>query len=94
MSVIPFKRKPRPLRRTYNPDAPYVVERVDDDSGSCKYEVVDTRPDSCRIVCIIHELEYEDKPMLAKWEADNIAAALNLRFKYGEKLPQQLLHID
>lgn len=87
MTVVKLKRKPRPLKRTFNPTAPYVVERHDQEDGSITYEVWDYRPESYRRICSINE--YNDSSYgTAKWDAENTVAALNLRVQYGmEKLP-------
>lgn len=69
----------RPLTKMYNPHAPYIVERQDfgddEDGDQIQYEVVDTRPDSYRTLCIIHE-DPEDRGQ-AKRDAELIASALN-----------------
>lgn len=76
----------RPLRKTYSPNHPYVVERHDQEDGSITYEVWDLRPDSYRRLCSLNEL-YEsltfndDKTRPkhnAKSDAELIARALNL----------------
>lgn len=67
----------RPLQKTYSPTHPYVVHRVDHDDGSCSYEIIDERPDTYRIVCIIREDMYEKRGH-AKTDADMIVRALNL----------------
>jgi len=42
-------------------------------------------------VCTIYEYDYKGAPMVAKWEAENIAAALNLRASYNlEKIPKSM----
>ena len=80
--VVKIKRKVRPLTKTYQPNAPYVVERQDDDYGGIAYEVVDERPDSYRAVCSCSDDRY------GKADAENIARALNMLVQYGmEKLP-------
>ena len=50
-NVIRLRRKPRPLQKTYQPSAPYEVERQDEESGSITYFVADMRPDHYRTVC-------------------------------------------
>lgn len=76
--IIGLRRKPRPLRATYEPNAPYIVEREDQDDGYIAYEVVDTRPESYRTVCGITEFDNDH----AKHEAEQIARALNLMVQY------------
>lgn len=88
--VVTLKRKVRPLRKTYQPNAPYVVERsdVDDDcSAAIRYEVIDERPESYRIVCFCDDDEGRDG--YAKFNAEQIARGLNLLVQYGkEALPK------
>lgn len=85
MTVIKLKRGPRSLRKTYHPTAPYVVERNDDD-WSIRYEVIDERPDSYRIVCFVDD--DCGRSGYAKHDAEQIARGLNLLVQYGkEKLP-------
>lgn len=84
--VLRIKRKPRPLKATYQPDAPYVVEREDQDDGSIRYMVFDHRPDSYRFVCSTNDDCGADPA--AKHDAEQIARGLNLLVQYGmEKLP-------
>ena len=84
--IIGIKRKPRPLRKTFQPKAPYVVEREDTADG-ITYEVVDQRPDSYRVVCAITDWEEQVNPW-AKWNAEQIAQGLNMLVAYGlESLP-------
>lgn len=85
-AVIPLRRRPRKLRKTFQPNAPYEVEREDTDSAIV-YHVVDLRPDSYRTICSFHDWEEAPDPM-AKWEAEQIVRGLNLLVQYGmEKLP-------
>lgn len=85
MNVVKIKRKPRPLQKTYQPSAPYVVQR-DDDEHSIRYEVIDERPDSYRIVCFIDD--DEGRSGYAKHDAEQIARALNFMVQCGkETLP-------
>lgn len=85
-NVVRLKRKPRPLKKTYSPTAPYVVNREDHDSGSITYEVYDERPDSYRFVCGISD-DYGSNGY-AKHDAEQIARGLNLLVQYGkENLP-------
>lgn len=85
--VVQLKGKPRPLRKTYEPKAPYVVERVDGDDGQIAYEVQDWRPDTYRKVCTTSD-EFGENPY-AKHDAEQIARALNLLVQFGkEDLPK------
>jgi hypothetical protein len=79
--VLKIKRKPRPLRATYEPNAPYVVEREDEDDGSIRYRIIDYRPESYREVCSTHDDGGSDPD--AKRDAEMIARALNLLVQYG-----------
>lgn len=83
-NVVHIKRKPRPLRATYFPNAPYVVEREDQDDGSITYEVYDHRPDSYRFVCGISD-DGGTCPY-AKHDAEQIARGLNLLVQYGKEI--------
>jgi hypothetical protein len=84
--VVQLKRKPRPLRKTYQPSAPYEVERVDHDNGEIVYEVMDMRPDTYRRVCITGD--DLGRNGYAKHDAEQIARGLNLLVQYGkESLP-------
>lgn len=84
--VVRIKRKPRPLRKTYQPNAPYVVHRADHDDGEITYEVMDERPDSYRIVCFVPDERGENG--YAKHDAEQIARGLNLLVQYNlETLP-------
>ena len=79
-------RKVRPLRKTYQPDAPYVVTREDQEDGSISYMVFDERPDSYRFVCGTSD-DIGGNPN-AKTDAEQIARGLNLLVQYKmEKLP-------
>jgi hypothetical protein len=85
-NVIKIKRKPRPLRATYSPTSPYVVERVDHDDGEIVFEVMDRRPDSYRIVCFVPDDAGGNG--YAKHDAEQLARGLNLLVQYGkETLP-------
>lgn len=85
-NVVRIKRKPRPLRKTYHPNAPYVVNRQDQDDSSITFEVFDERPDSYRFICGVSD-EFGSNAY-AKHDADQIARGLNLLVQYGmEKLP-------
>lgn len=84
--IIKLKRKPRPLRKTYQPNAPYEVEREDWDNGTIAFHVVDCRPESYRTVCTMNDDGGRDA--YAKHDAEQIARALNLMVQYGkENLP-------
>lgn len=85
-NVIKIKRKPRPLTKTYQPLAPYVVRREDQDYGSITYEIYDERPDSYRLVGATSD-DCGGNPY-AKHDAEQIARGLNLLVQYGkETLP-------
>lgn len=85
--VIKLKRKPRPLRKTYQPLSPYEVEREDWDDGSISYEVYDVRPDTYRFVCAISD-DHGRNPY-AKFDAEQIARGLNFLLQCGkETLPK------
>lgn len=85
-NVIKLKRKPRPLRKTYQPSAPYEVEREDLDDGTIAYHVADIRPDSYRTVCTVDDDSGQDG--YARHDAEQIARGLNLLVQYGkERLP-------
>jgi len=90
-NVVRFKRKPRPLRKRYDPAMPFSVEREDLDDGSITYSVVDLRPDSCRTLCEMNDQCHdqcrdEDMPddisTTAKSDAEMIVRALNLLHSY------------
>jgi len=84
-NVVRIKRKPRPLRATYQPDAPYVVERDDEEDGTIRYMVFDHRPESYRFVCTTND-DQGAYPH-AKRDAELIAQGLNLLVEQGlEKL--------
>ncbi len=84
--IVKLKRKPRPLRSTYSPAAPYVVLREDQEDGSITYDVMDHRPDSYRLVCQVSD-EYGENGY-AQHDADQIARGLNMLVQYGkEALP-------
>ena len=85
-NVVKLKRKPRPLRKTYQPKAPYEVEREDWDDGTIAFHVVDCRPDSYRTVCTTND--DGGCNAYAKFDAEQIARGLNLLVQYGkETLP-------
>jgi hypothetical protein len=86
-NIVHLKRKPRPLRKTYQPTAPYEVEREDLDDGTIAYHVADMRPGSYRTVCTIDDDGGNDG--YAKHDAEQIVRGLNLLVQYGkETLPQ------
>jgi hypothetical protein len=80
--VHTLKRKPRPLRKTFDPAAPYVVTRADDEDGSIRYEIIDERPDSYRLVCATNDA-FDDHHSNARRDAEMIARGLNLLVQYG-----------
>lgn len=83
-NVVKIKRKPRPLRKTYSPVTPYVVERQDWDDGSITYEVYDERPDSYRFVCGVSDDCGQNA--YAKHDAEQIARGLNLLVQYDKEI--------
>jgi hypothetical protein len=84
--VIKLKRKIRPLRKIYQPKAPYEVEREDWDDGTIAYHVVDMRPDTYRTLATT--TDYEGDNPYSKHDAEQIARGLNLLVQYGmEELP-------
>ena len=86
-NIVKLKRKVRPLRKTYQPSAPYVVERSDDEY-SIRYEVMDERPESYRIVCWVDD-DGGRAAGYAKHDAEQIARALNFMVQCGkEDLPK------
>jgi len=90
-NVIKLRRKPRPLRKTYDPAAPYEVEREDRDSGVIAFNVTDVRPDSYRDICCIDD----DGNPYAKHDAEQIARALNMMVALGkERLPKVKQLVD
>lgn len=85
-NVVRLKRKPRPLQKTYQPNAPYVVQRDDNDDGSIDYEIYDERPTSYRFVCATSDMGGQNP--YAKHDAEQIARGLNMMLQLGkEKLP-------
>lgn len=82
--IVRLKRKVRPLRSTYEPMAPYIVERVDQDDGTITFGVQDTRPDSFRTVCSTSD--YEGDNPYAKYDAEQIVRALNLLVQFGKEI--------
>ena len=76
----------RPLRATYSPTHPYVVERHDQEDGSITYEIWDYRPDRYRRLCSLNEendshqfSDLDKRPEdCAKSDAELIVRALNL----------------
>ncbi len=91
--VIKLRRKPRPLRKTYDPSAPYEVTREDQDDGSITYYVSDVRPDTFRDVAYLND-DVGGNPY-AKYDADQIARALNMMVALGkETLPKVKMLVD
>lgn len=85
-NIIRLPRRPRPLRKTYHPNAPYEVEREDMDDGSISYWVADMRPDTYRTIA--HTNDDLGLNPYAKFDAEQMARGLNLLVQYGmEKLP-------
>lgn len=85
-NVIRLKRGPRPLRKTYQPNAPYEVEREDMDDGTITFWVTDMRPDTYRTLC--HTNDDMGRNGYAKHDAEQIVRGLNLLVQYGkETLP-------
>lgn len=86
-NVVRFKRRPRPLRKTYHPKAPYECERQDQEDGSISYEIWDARPDSYRYICQTND--DGGRNAYAKFDAEQIVRGLNLLVQYGkETLPK------
>lgn len=85
-NVVHLKRKPRPLRKTYQPTAPYEVEREGQEDGEITFEIMDMRPESYRRVCWTND--DMGRNGYAKHDAEQIARGLNLLVQYGkENLP-------
>lgn len=85
-NVIKLPRRLRPLRKTYQPTAPYEVEREDQEDGSITYFVADMRPETYRTVAFSND-DSGGNPY-AKFDAEQIARGLNLLVQYDmEKLP-------
>ena len=76
-----IKRRVRPLTKTYQPDAPYVVHREDCDDGAIRYEIFDERPDSYRYLCATDDDAGANTS--AKSDAEKIVRGLNLLVQYG-----------
>lgn len=89
--VLKIKRKPRPLRARHEPNAPYVVEREDQDDGSIRYMVFDHRPESYRYVCSTNDDGGTDPT--AKHDAEQIARGLNLLVQYGLERPAPIVDL-
>ena len=75
----------RPLKKTYSPTHPYVVERHYQEDGSITYEIWDHRPDTYRRLCSINEWndggsedEAGNEFNTAKVDAELIVDELNL----------------
>lgn len=91
-NVVKIKRKVRPLTKTYQPDAPYVVTRDDEEDGSIRYVIFDERPDSYRFVCATNDNGGTDPS--AKHDAEQIARGLNLLVQYGLERPAPIVDCD
>jgi hypothetical protein len=84
--IVKLKRKPRPLRATYQPKAPYQVEREDWDDGTIAFHVTDMLPDTYRTVCTLNDDCGSNA--YAKHDAEQVARGLNMLVQYGmEQLP-------
>jgi len=87
MNVVKLKRPVRPLRKTYQPNAPYVVERHDEEDGSIQYEIWDHRPESYRRLTTVTEeivefdVDVEDRGRAMR-DAELICRALNFMHGY------------
>ena len=80
-TVTKIKRKVRPLTKTYQPDAPYVVTREDEDDGSIRFVIFDERPESYRFVCATNDDAGANPD--AKADAELIVRGLNMLVQYG-----------
>lgn len=80
-TVTKIRRKVRPLTKTYQPAAPYVVTREDEDDGSIRYVIFDERPETYRFVCSTND-DAGANPK-AKSDAELIARGLNMLVQYG-----------
>lgn len=80
-NVHQIRRRVRPLKKTYRPDAPYVVHREDCDDGAIRYEIFDERPDSYRYVCATDDDGGRNPD--AKADAEKIVRGLNMLVQYG-----------
>lgn len=90
-NVVPIRKisrgkTVRPLEKTYDPYAPFVVERHDQEDGSFHYEIWDTRPEYYRRLCNVYEPAVADTESegpedwdrgQAKKDAELIVTALN-----------------
>ena len=83
-NVVRLPRKVRPLKKTYQPDAPYVVTREDQDDGSISFLIYDERPDSYRFVC--GTSDDMGGNAYAKHDAEQIVRGLNLLVQYGKEI--------
>lgn len=85
-NIIRLPKRPRPLRKTYHPTAPYEVEREDMDDGSITYWITDMRPGTYRTLA--HTNDDLGRNGYAKFDAEQIVRGLNLLVQYGkESLP-------
>lgn len=80
-NVVKIKHKPRLLRTTYQPNAPYVLERKDQDDGTICYLIYDRRPESYHFICSTNDEGGTDPN--AKRDAERIVRGLNLLVQYG-----------
>lgn len=90
-NIVKLPRKPRPLRGTYSPMSPYIVEREDQDDGSITYDIMDVRPESYRFVCGVSDFGGN---AYAKHDAEQIARGLNLLVQYGKETLPNIHEID
>lgn len=88
-NVVHLKRKVRPLKKTYDPNRPFVIERHDKDDGSIEYEIWDYRPDTYHRLCTIAEepvdddFDQEDRGQALR-DATMVCAALNMYRDLGK----------
>jgi hypothetical protein len=83
-NIVQIKRKPRPLQSAYQPNAPYWMERLDNEDGSITYEVMDARPGSYRIVAWTND-DMGGNPY-AKHDAEQIVRALNFMVQLNKEI--------
>ena len=91
-NVVKLKRKVRPLQKRYHPDAPYAVQREDQEDGSITYEIYDERPDSYRFVCGVSDDGGQNA--YAKHDAEQIARGLNFLLQCGKEILPAVRDID
>lgn len=100
MTVIQvnFRRRVRPLKKSYDPERPFVYVRNDEEDGSCSYDIWDTRPESAHMLCTVFEpfvedTRYDDLDDIkndgrgrALMDAIRIVNSLNLAHQLGKKV--------